>query len=258
MRYFTLLTLTCALLALTACKTTQPYDAYKGATAQEIFNRGESNLIHRRYEAATKDFEALDTLYPFGAYSQQSQLDVIYAYYKNGDTESALAAADRYIRLYPRGPNVEYAYYLKGLINMGPPDGWLERWGRTDPAERDTTSEEQAFSDFNQLIERFPDSPYTADARKRMFYIRNLLAQHQLEVAQFYLRRKTFIAAANRASYIVETYQGAPQVIPALAIMVQSYRALGETDMADSTQRILNLNYPDSKEAKNLTVNNHR
>ncbi len=253
MRYFTLLILTCMALALAACKTTDDsYLGYKGQTAEQIFSRGENNLLHRKYEDAAKDFEALDTLYPFGAYSQQSQLDIIYAYYRSGNNDSALAAADRYIRLYPRGPNVEYAYYLKGLVNIGT-DGWVERWGRTNPAERDTSSLEQAFSDFNELVQRFPDSPYTADAKRRMIYIRNLLAQHQLEVAQFYFRRKAYVASANRASNLVQTYQGAPQVIPALVIMVQSYRALGEVDLANETMRVLTSNYPTAKETKRLT-----
>lgn len=252
MRYFTLFSLICLGLLLAGCKTTESYDAYKGQTAEQIFSRGENNLMHRHYDAAAKDFEALDTLYPFGAYAQQSQLDIIYAYYRADNTDLALAAADRYIRLYPRGPNVEYAYYLKGLINMGY-DGWMERLGRTNPADRDVTSLEQAFSDFNELVQRFPDSAYTPDAKRRMVYLRNLLAQHQLSIAQFYFQRKAYVASANRASYLVQNYQGSPQVIPALAIMVQSYRALGETDMANDALRVLTLNYPNAKELRKLS-----
>lgn len=239
---------------LTACKTTEPLAVYRGDTAEQIFNQAERNLAAGHYESAAKDFEALDALYPFGAYSQQGQLDIIYAYYKKGDdAESALAAADRYIRLYPRSSSVDYAYYMKGLINMGSNDGWLDRLIRSDPAQRDLSGMDQAFQDFSLLVQRFPNSRYAPDARKRMLYIRNLLAQNQLEIAQFYLKRKAYVAAANRATNIVSLYQGSPQVVPALGIMYQSYRALNENKMADDTLRLLITNYPNSSEAKRFS-----
>lgn len=241
-----------ALVFLTACKTTGPHEEYKGATAQGIFDSAESNLAKRHYESAVHDFEALDAIYPFGAYAQQGQLDIIYAYYKKGDTDSALAAADRYIRLYPRADNVDYAYYMKGLINLGPMDGWMEYWTSTDIAQRDLTHMHHAFEDFSVLVNRFPNSPYTPDARKRLVFIRNILAQRQLEVAQFYMKRKVYVGAANRAADLVRDYPGAPQVIPALGILVEAYRALGQKDMADESLRILVTHYPNSEETKRL------
>ncbi len=252
MRIFSLITLIIALLTLAACKPTEPFAEYKNAEAQGIFQRGETNLARGHYDKAVKDFEALDALYPFGDYSQQGQLDIIYAYYKKGDSESALAAADRYIRLYPRGPNVDYAYYMKGLINMGPGESWTTKIGSSEASQRDISSSQLAFQDFNLLIERFPNSSYVPDARKRMVYIRNLLAQHQLNLAQYYMNYKAYVAAANRASGVIQNFQGSPQVIPALALMVEAYRALGENGMANNALRVLQTNYPESTEAKRL------
>ncbi len=253
-RFYSIIVLTFLVLLVTGCKTTEPFETYKGATAKEIFTSAEHKLAAGHYESAAKDFEALDTLYPFGEYSQQGQLDLIYAYYKKGDdNESALAAADRYIRLYPRSPDVDYAYYMKGLINMGASESWLDRWIRSDPAQRDLSGMDQAFNDFNLLVQRFPSSPYAADARARMIYIRNLLARRQLEVAQFYFKRKAYVAAANRANRVVEFYQGSPAVVPALAIMYQSYIALGENDLARNTLQILIRNYPNTSEARRFT-----
>lgn len=240
------------VLALTACKTSEAYSAYQGQSDQQIFSLGEHHLSRGNSEAAIRDFEALDALYPFGEYSQQAQLDIILAYYKHGDTDEALAAADRYIRLYPRGPNVDYAYYMKGLINLGPEEGWIDRWIRAEKAQLDVTGLEQAFNDFSLLIQRFPNSQYTPDARQRMVYIRNLLAQHQLFLAEYYLERKIYVAAANRASEVVQHYPGAPQVIPALAVMVKAYRALGQEKMANDALHVLQSSYPTSKQAQQL------
>ncbi len=237
---------------MAGCATTEPMAAYKNKSDEQIFESGERNLAKGKYDAAVKDFEALDTLYPFGEYTQQAQLDIIFAYYKNDDSASALAAADRYIRLYPRGPNVDYAYYLKGLVNFGRSENWYQKLFPTDISDRDLNYMEESFDDFNALVQRFPESPYAPDARKRMLYIRNILARHELKVAKFYYERKAYVAAANRGHYIVEHYQGAPEVIPALEIMIKSYRELGETNMANETAELLQRNYPDSPEAKSL------
>lgn len=252
MRLLLLIIITLISFTLTACKTTTIEQQYKGKNEQQIFERAERNLAKGNYDTAAKDFEALDNLYPFGPYAQQAQLDIIYAYYKNSDIDSALAAADRYIRLYPRSSDIDYAYYMKGLIGMGTPEGWLDYWVKTGPADRDVSGLDQAFRDFATLVQRFPDSKYVPEARKRMAYIRNLLAAHNLRIAQYYYNRKAYVAAANRAGDVVKNYSGAPQVIPALAIMVESYRALNENDMANDALQVLVNNYPNSSEAKRL------
>lgn len=227
-----------------ACKTTSSLDAYNGFSDKQIFERAEKNMHKGSYEQAAKDFEALDTLYPFGEYSQQSQLDIINAYYKGGDRDSALASADRYIRLYPRADNVDYAYYMKGMINKGGKRAWYEKWINAEPASRDVSAQKEAFENFTTLTERFPNSKYTPEALGYMAELRSQIAQHTLEVAQYYLRHKTYIAAANRAVQVLENYPGSLQVAPALDIMAQSYHALNEPDMADEARRVLQDKFP--------------
>jgi outer membrane protein assembly factor BamD len=252
-KHIRILLILIATLIIAGCAPTATLDLYKNKTARQIFTSGEHAMAKGDYEQAVQDFEALDTLYPFGPFAEQGQLDIIFAYYKNNDPASALGAADRYIRLYPRSPNVDYAYYMKALINYGRGETWFQHVFPTDPAQRDLGYMEQSFRDFNELSRRFPDSPYAQDARMRMAYIRNLLAQHELNIAQYYMRHKAYVAAANRAGGIVENYQGAPQVIPALGIMVEAYRALGETRLANNVLQVLELNFPNAAITKKLS-----
>lgn len=230
-----------------------PAQIYKNNTSQQLLAKGESAMDRGDYKQAVKYFEALDTLYPFGPVAQQGQIDSIYAYYKNDDVASALAAADRYIRLYPRSEHADYAYYMRGRINLGRGYNWMQRTFRVRRSERDLTYAKAAYIDFQNLIELYPNSYYAPDAHRRMIYIRNLVAQHELEVAEFYFVREAFVGAANRAMEVVEHYQGTPQVIPALAIMVKSYLALGEDQLANDALQVLLMNYPHSKEARLLS-----
>lgn len=239
-------------LAGTGCASTTTAEQYKGQSSEQIFNAGEEAFHKRKYEKAIKHFEALDSLYPFGPYNQRAQHDLMTAYYQTGNNAQALAAAERYVRLYPRSSDVDYAYYMKGLANFGRGRSWLQKLFHTNPAQHDLTYMRASFDVFNQLLTLFPKSQYAPDARKRMVYIRNLLARHDYEVAKFYFDRKAYVAAANRASGVVEHYQGAPQVVPALGIMVRSYRALNQTDMANDALRVLALSYPDSSTFKKL------
>jgi len=219
-------------------------DAYKGMTSAEIFHQGEMRLAKENYSNAVQSFEALDAIYPFGPYAQQGQLDIIYAYHMNDDPASALAAADRYIRLHPRGKHVDYAYYMKGLIGYQEGFTWLQRLVGVDPAPRDMTQKKVSFVAFSQLVILFPKSRYTPDALLHMAYIRNMIARQNLLIAEFYLKRNAYVAAANRASYIVQHFDRAPAIIPALAIMVESYRHLGLTEMANSSLHVLQMNFP--------------
>lgn len=250
--YFAIL-LVCGLL-LTACSSMDkdPADLYKGQSAKQIFNDGENDLLKERYDDAEKHFEAIDARYPFSEYTQQSHLDLIYAYYMQGDTASAVASADRYIRLYPRGPHVDYAYYMRGLVTFEENRGAFERWLSIDFSKRDLTILHNSFQDFNQLIQFFPESPYAPDARKKMIHIRNLFARHQLQTAQFYYERKTYVAAINRANEVILHYQETPSVPDALAVIVKSYRALGYQQEADKTLQLLRLNFPQSKAFKDV------
>ncbi len=242
------------LLILSGCvrKDVDPYQAYRGKTSAELFTSGERALAKKDYSEAVKNFEALDAIYPFGPHAEQAQLDIIYAYYKNNDTSSAIAAADRYIRLYPRGRNVDYAYYMRGVISFDLGLSWLQKLARVSPVSRDVSTLQQSFTSFATLAEVFPHSRYTPDALTRMRYIRNLMAQREIMIAEFYMKRRAYVAAANRGSYVVQHFQGSPQVAKALAIMVQAYRALGLPKMADASNHLLQTNYPHTLEARKL------
>ncbi len=248
--------LICCLLGLLlvgcAKKDVDPYAAYRNATSDQLFNGGEKALAKKNYSVAVKEFEALDAIYPFGPYAEQGQLDIIYAYYKNDDADSAIAAADRYIRLYPRGAHVDYVYYMRGIVGFDQGLSWLQKMAGIDPAPRDISTLQQSFSSFATVVEQYPDSYYAADSVIRMAYIRNLLARREVMTAQFYLDHQAYIAAANRASYVVQHFEGSPQVENALVIMVKAYRALNLPQMADSTYAILQASYPQSKELRDL------
>ena len=251
--YGTIFFFVAMLIAGCASTNKDPYAAYKGMSDAQIFAVGEKALTKKDYNKAVKSFEALDALYPFGPYSQRAQYTIIYAYYMNDDLAMALAAAARYIRLYPQSDDVVYAYYMRGIVNMGRSTNWLQRRLGEDRTERDLTYVRQAFMDFAQVVQLFPHSQYAPDAQRRMLIIRNMLAQSELNVAKFYMDRKVYIGAANRASYLVEHYQGAPQVIPALAILVKAYRAMGEPELAQKAAQILRLNYPNAAQTRALT-----
>lgn len=234
------------LLISCASEPAGPVDSFKGRSAEKIFNDAEKALAKKHYEDAIKGFEALDILHPFGKYARQGQIDVIYAYYKNDEMDSAIAAAGRYIHLYPANPNVDYAYYLKGLANFDKTRSWVDGIYKRDPSTRDLSSMREAFVDFNELLMHFPNSKYAPDARNRMVYVRNLIAKCELSIAEYYMRRNAYIAAVNRASYIVEHLEGAPQIKDALKIMVDGYTKLGATKEAAKAQRVLDMNFSES------------
>jgi outer membrane protein assembly factor BamD len=235
------------LALLAACSsTTDPAEAYRDETAQQIFQEGENALVDRNYSDAIKHFEALDVQYPFGRNTQVAQLHIIYAYYKNSDFLSAETAADRFIHAYPSSPNVDYAYYMRGLSNYYQNQSVFDRLFSVDYATRDLTQVKKSFNDFSTLETRYPTSPYAPAAHQYTIYLRNVLANHQVEVAMFYFNRQAYVAAANRASLVVEHYQGAPVVPDALVIMVRSYHQLHETELEEQAAAALRLNYENS------------
>lgn len=237
------------ILFLVGCssKQTTPADAFSGRSANDLFTGGEYALTKRHYEKAIKQFEALDALYPFSEYQEQGQLNLIYAYYKHSDFAEAAVAAVRFTRIYPRSTSVDYAYYMKGLANFNQDRGVFQRYIETDLAKRDMGTSNRAYSDFAELIRRFPNSPYAPDARNRMIYLRNLMARRELLVAEFYYERRAYLAAINRCYYILKHYQHAPVVIPALGLMVEAYGQLNMPVMAKESLTILAYNYPESQ-----------
>ena len=218
-------------------------------SASQIYGEAKAALDAGNYEQAVEYYELLEARFPFGRFAQQAQIEIPYAYFRAGEPEAALAAVDRFIQLNPRHPNLDYAYYLRGLINFSRDTGFLSRIFPMDPAEMDTKTLEQSFQDFDRLINEFPDSRYAADARQRMVFIRNALAAHELRVAQFYIERRAWVAAAQRARHVVEQHQGAEVMPQALAILYQSYRALDLDDHAENTMVVMQLNYPEQAEA---------
>ncbi len=246
----TLLRMTLLLLftALGACSSTSEKDSFQTfpeLDARELYETASTSLKNGNYQAAIRRLEALDLRYPFGAYSQQSQLDLIFAYHKHGDTASALSTADRFIRQNPRHPNVDYAYYMKGVVNFVSEVGFFQEMFSAKLSQRDASRARQAFEDFSELVRRFPDSHYIADARQRMIFLRNRLAEYEIHVAKYYMTREAYLAAANRAKYVVEHYPKTPSVAKALDIMVTAYEILELSDLADKARQVLEYNYPD-------------
>ena len=229
-------------------------DETAGWSAQKLYGEAKDNLNDGNYERAIKLFETLESRYPFGRYAQQAQLEVAYAYYKDNEPISAIAACDRFIKLHPNHPNVDYAYYLKGLANFNDDLGLLGNLVDQDMSERDPKAARDAFLSFKELVTRFPDSKYAADSTARMKYLVNALASNEVHVAKYYLKREAWVAAANRAKEVLKTYPEAPALEEALAIMVVSYDHLHLTDLRDDAQRVLKLNFPNSPYAKGVSL----
>jgi outer membrane protein assembly factor BamD len=217
-------------------------DTTEGWSASKLYAEAASDMDSGSYARAIELYEKLEARYPFGRYAMQAQLDVAYAHYRAEEPEEAIAAADRFIKLYPQNPYVDYAYYLKGIVNYNRSVGFLDRYVPTDPSQRDPGAALDAFADFSELVQRFPESKYAADARQRMVYLRNNLARHEVNVARYYMKRGAYLAAANRANYVIERFQRTPAVEDALVVLIDAYRALGEETLASDTERVLAVN----------------
>lgn len=232
------------LKGLTSGDTSDTTDEYADWNAEKFRKEAKAASDSGNYEKAIKLYEALEARYPFGEEAAQTQLDVAYAYFKNDDPEAALAAADRFIKINPRSPAVDYAYYLKGLVNYNRGIGFIDRYLPTDTSQRDTSSAREAYDNFAELLRRFPESKYVPDAKQRMIALNNNLAMHEIHIARFYMKRKAYIAAVNRANYVVEKYQRTPAVPYALQILQEAYTELQMPDLAADAARIYELNFP--------------
>ncbi len=210
-----------------------------------MYDQAQEFLSNENYSQGVRALQLLESRYPFGKYAEQAQLELIYAHYQAYEHEAAVEAADRFIRLHPQHPNVDYAYYMKGLAAYTGNEDIFDRFVSTDSSERDTAHAKEAFAEFAQLVVRFPASPYSADARARMISLRNLLARHEIGVANYYFRRGAYLAATNRGAYVVENFQRTPAVADGLAVMAQGYILLGYNELAKDTIAVLALNYPE-------------
>jgi outer membrane protein assembly factor BamD len=218
-------------------------------SAQKLYSEAEDELQAGGYTNAIKYFETLQSRFPFGRYAQQAQMEIAYAQYKDGEKDLAIAAADRYIKQYPNSINVDYVYYLKGLINFNDNLGLLGSLAAQDLTERDPKALRDSFDAFRELVVRYPESKYTPDATIRLKYLVNAMAAHEIHVARYYLRRGAYVAAANRAEIVVQQYQQAPAVRDALEVMVAAYDALSMPQLRDDTKRILVSNFPTGTDA---------
>ncbi len=222
-------------------------DETQGWSAARLYQEAKEQSDSGNYSLAIKYFERLEARYPYGRLAQQAQLDAAYAYYRDGEPASAIAACDRFIKLHPNHSNVDYAHYLKGLVNFNENQGLFGWLTKEDPAERDPKAARDAFDAFKELATRFPDSKYTPDATARMKFIVNSLATHEIHVARWYMRRGAYVAAANRAQYALKTYPESPALEEALAIMAGAYDAMNILDLRDDAVRVLEKSFPASR-----------
>lgn len=240
---------------LAACDSTKSgnkeYEETKGWSAERIYAEARDEMNGGGWERAIKLLEVLEAKYPFGRFAQQAQMDIAYSYWKNSDAASAVTACDRFIKLYPNHPNLDYIYYLRGLVNFNEDLGILGKFTRQDPTERDNKAARESFDTFKELVTRYPDSKYAPDARLRLQYLVYALAQYEVHVARYYMKRGAYVAAVNRAQNVITTYPGTSAQEEALYIISKAYEAMGMKDMAADAKRVLDKNYPDSKIVKN-------
>jgi outer membrane protein assembly factor BamD len=252
MRSSLLLALAVLLLAGCGVFSGKEEDETAGWSAQRLYNEAKEAMASREWPKAIKYFERLEARFPYGRFAQQAQLEVAYCHFKDDERALAVAAADRFIKLYPNHPSVDYAYYLKGLINFNDGDG-LVAFVNSDMTDRDPKGAREAFAAFKEVVTRFPQSRYAEDSAARMRYLVNALASHEVHVARYYMKRTAYIAAANRAQYAIKHYPQAPALEEAVFILVRAYDALGMVELRDAADRVMQQNFPNSAYLKGGT-----
>lgn len=254
LRVFLGLLLSASVLVMSGCGNAPAKpDETAGWSASKLYDEARDEQNSGNFPRAIQLLEKLEARYPFGRYAQQAQMEIAYLYYKDNDQAQALAAAERFIKLHPNHPNIDYIFYLKGLINFNDDLGLIAGISGQDLSERDPKAARDAFEAFRELVTRFPDSKYAPDATSRMKYLVNAVASNEVHVANYYFRRGAYVAALNRAQGVVKQYQQAPATEEALFIMMRSYQALGMKDLQADTERIVKTNFPDSKFWKGAT-----
>ncbi|MGE0581854.1 MAG: outer membrane protein assembly factor BamD [Steroidobacteraceae bacterium] len=232
-----------ALVAVAGCRTNRE-DQYAKTNPEVLYSQAHKALMNQDFDGAIRMYEALTARYPFAPESRQARLDLIYAYYRGREAESALDAADTFIRENPTHPRIDYAWYIKGLVDFERMPNAVERLFRVDLSERPPQTAAKAFASFKTVVEQYPKSEYAHDARRRMLYLRNRLADYELYVARYYMKRGAWVAAAQRAKQTIEQYDGSPAVREALEILVDSYDKLGMKQLAENARAVYALNFP--------------
>ena len=237
-----------AVTLVASCSWFKEEESYDDFTAEQLYAIAQDDMANGRWEAAIEVLRELEARFPFGVYAEQAQLDTIFVYYQSEQTGLALAAADRFIKLHPAHPSVDYAYYLKGLVSFNEDNSlWGRLMGQDDLSDRDASLIRDAMTSFEEVYTLFPDSQYAAESKKRVRYLLAALARHEIAVANYYYSRDAHVAVVNRAKTVIENYASTPSVEEALALMMFSYMKMGFTDLATDTRRVMELNFPESE-----------
>jgi len=232
------------MLALAGCGGNDKRNA-EGPSAEELYSEAQRMLNSQNYPAAIQLYRELTIRFPFGRHAEQALLDMAFAQYRAGQGDAAIDTLNRFLRTYPTHPNTDYAWYLKGLVKYDETMNFLRKMMPGRASDRDQQAAHQSFRDFQELIRRYPESRYIADARQRMVFLRNIMGQYEIQVGEYYARRGAWIAAVNRARYVIENYPGSPAVIDALQLMARAYDNLNMPEVAADTRRVLEHNYAD-------------
>lgn len=253
MRFFPV-SLVLSLLLLSACASVDK-DPTEGWSAQRLYTEGKAALADKNYTQAVEYFEKLEARYPYGPFAEQAMLETAYAYYKSDEMASAIAAANRFIRVHPTHPHIDYAYYLKGLASFDEERSSLEKvFGAGDPSKRDPKSLRDAYDAFKEVVQRFRTSKYYEDSNRRLTSLVNAMAMGDIHAARYYYSRGAYVATVNRTKNVIENFQRAPAVEDALGLQALAYREMNLTDLMNDTRRVLEKNFPESRYLKDLSA----
>jgi outer membrane protein assembly factor BamD len=247
---FSLLAVLVLVVALAGGCATDLQDETVGWSAQRLYGEAKDAMSNKDWTRAIKYLEKLEARYPYGRFAQQAQLEIAYAHWKDNERASAVAAVDRFIKMYPNHASVDYAWYLKGLINFNDQYGFMTWLTSPDMSDRDPKSTRESFAAFKEVVTRFPESKYAPDATARMRYLINALAAHEVHVARYYMKRGAYLAAANRAQFAIRHYAQAPATEEAVFVLVLAYDRLGMNELRDAADRVMRNNFPDSRYLK--------
>ena len=226
---------------------TREVDKTTGMSAPQLYEEARENVRSNDFKTARTYLEAVESRYPYSSFAQQSLIDQAYVNWKDGDPDKAITAIDRFLKLYPSHPGTDYMLYLKGLVTFTPPSSYLSSLTGQDPSERDPKGLRQSYDAFNELVQRYPDSRYTRDARQRLTWLVSTIASNEVNVAKYYYTRHAYVAAINRSQAVLKEFSGVAAAEPALYIMMLSYQELGMPDQANDAKRVLDQNFPDSR-----------
>ena len=231
------------LLLVSSCSSNEEMPDER-LVEKELYDQAQTRLKNGSFSTAILSLEALESRFPFGRYAEQAQAELIYAYYKNSQFEASQSAAERFINLHPRHSHTGYAFYMKGLAAFTDDSGLFSRYFQSDLAKREVVMAQTSFGELSEFISRYPDSKYVPHAKQRMIYLRNLLAEHEIYVADFYMKRGAYLAAIGRAKYVIENLPNTPQTPFALSILIEAYEILEYEELRKTSLEILNANYP--------------